>query len=64
MHSRVSNQMISHEEWFRNMKDLRTLGFVKTNGDIVHPIAQVGKVPLFMQNEQTKYFKDVFMFKP
>jgi hypothetical protein len=42
------------------MKDLRTLGFVKANGDIVHPIAQVGKMPLFMQNEQTKYFKDVF----
>jgi hypothetical protein len=50
--------MISHEKWFRNMKDLRTLGFEKTNDDIVHHITQVGK--LFMQNEHTKYFKDVF----
>jgi hypothetical protein len=35
-----------------NMKDLKTLGFEKTDGDIIHLIAQVGK--LFMQNEHTK----------
>jgi hypothetical protein len=44
--SRVSNHMTSHEEWFRNTKDLNTLGFVETSDDITHPITQIGKVPL------------------
>jgi hypothetical protein len=30
--------MTSHEEWFRNTKDLKTLGFVKTSDDTTHPI--------------------------
>jgi hypothetical protein len=55
-----SNQMTSHGEWFRNTKDLKTLGFVKTGDDTTHPITQICKVPLSMQNGQTKYLKDVF----
>jgi hypothetical protein len=51
--------MISHGEWFRDTKDLKTLGFVETNDDITHPITQISKVPLSMQDGQTKYLKDV-----
>jgi len=57
--SRASNHMTSHGEWFKNTKDLKTLGFVETGDDITHPITRIGKVPLSMQNGQTKYLKDV-----
>jgi len=53
------NYMTSHGEWFKNTKDLKTLGFVETGDDIAHPITQIGKVPLSMQDGQTKYLKDV-----
>jgi hypothetical protein len=57
--SRVSNHMTSHGEWFKDTKDLKTPRFVETSDDITHPITQIGKVPLSMQDGQTKYFKDV-----
>ncbi len=60
MDSRASNHMISHGEWFRDTKDLKTPGFVETSDDTAHPITQIGKVPLSMQDGQTKYLKDVF----
>ncbi len=55
----VSNHMINHEEWFKDTKDLKTLGFVETDDDTTHPITQIGKVPLSMQDGQTKYLKNV-----
>jgi hypothetical protein len=58
--SGASNHMTSHEEWFRNIKDLKTLGFVETSDDTTHPITQINKVPLSTQDGQTKYLKDVF----
>jgi hypothetical protein len=57
--SRASNHMTSHGEWFRDTKDLKTPGFVETGDDTTHPITQISKVPLFMQDGQTKYLKDV-----
>jgi hypothetical protein len=51
--------MINHEEWFKDTKDLKTLGFVETDDDTTHPITQIGKVPLSMQDGQTKYLKNV-----
>jgi hypothetical protein len=51
--------MTSHGEWFRDTKDLKTPRFVEIGDDITHPITQIGKVPLSMQNGQTKYLKDV-----
>jgi hypothetical protein len=51
--------MTSHGEWFRNTRDLKTLGFVETSDDTTHPITQIGKVPLSMQDGETKYLKDV-----
>ncbi len=56
----ASNHMISHGEWFRDTRDLKTPGFVKTCDDTTHPITQIGKVSLSMQDGQTKYLKDVF----
>jgi hypothetical protein len=35
-------------------------GFVEIGDDTTHPITQIGKVPLSMQDGQTKYLKDVF----
>ncbi len=55
----VSNQMTSHGEWFRDTMDLKTLRFMEIGDDITHPITQIGKVPLSMQDGQTQYLKDV-----
>ncbi len=33
---------------------------METGDDITHPITQIGKVPLSMQDGQTKYLKYVF----
>jgi len=55
----TSNHMTSHEEWFRDTTDLKTPSFMETGDDITHPITQIGKVPLCMQNGQTKYLKYV-----
>jgi hypothetical protein len=52
--------MTNHGEWFRDIKDLKTLGFVETSDDTTQPITQINKVPLSMQDGQTKYLKDVF----
>jgi hypothetical protein len=57
--SGASNHMTSHGEWFKGTRDLKTLGFVETGDDTTHPITQIGKVPLSMQDGQTKYLKDV-----
>ncbi len=59
MDSRASNHMTSHEKWFGNIKDLKIAGFVEISDDTIHPITQIGKVPLSMQDGQTKYLKDV-----
>jgi hypothetical protein len=57
--SRVSNHMTNHGEWFKNIKDLKTPRFMETGDDTTHPITQIGKVSLSMQDGQTKYLKDV-----
>jgi hypothetical protein len=57
--SGVSNHMTSHGEWFRDIRDSKTLRFMETSDDTKHPITQIGKVPLSMQDGQTKYLKDV-----
>ncbi len=36
MNSITSNHMISHGEWFKDTKDLKTVGFVKINDDTTH----------------------------
>ncbi len=59
MDSKASNHMTNHEEWFKDTRDLKTPRFVKTSDDIAHPITQIGKVALSMQDGQTKYLKDV-----
>jgi hypothetical protein len=51
--------MTSHGEWFRDARDFKTLVFVEINDDTTHPITQIGKVPLSMQDGETKYLKYV-----
>jgi hypothetical protein len=58
--SKASNHITSHEEWFRDTGDLKTPGFMETSDDTTHSITQIGKMPLSMQDGQTKYLKDVF----
>jgi hypothetical protein len=57
--SGASNHMTNHGKWFRDIRDLKTPGFVETNDDTTYPITQIDKVPLSMQDGQTKYLKDV-----
>jgi len=57
--SGASNHMISHGEWYRDIKDLKIPKFVETGDDTIHPITQIDKVPLSMQDGQTKYLKDI-----
>ncbi len=57
--SRALNHMTSHEYRFTDTKDLKTPGFVETSDDTTHPITQIGKVPLSMQDGQTKLLKHV-----
>jgi hypothetical protein len=57
---RASNHMTSHGKWFKDTKDLKTPRFVEISGDdTTHPITQISKVPLSMQDGQTKYLKYV-----
>jgi hypothetical protein len=58
----TSNHMTIHGKWFRDTKDLKTPGFMETGDDTTHPITQINKVPLSMQDGQTKYLKDVLHF--
>ncbi len=60
MDSGASNHMINHGEWFRDVRDLKTPRFVETDDDTTHPITQISKVSLSMQDGQIKYLKDVF----
>jgi hypothetical protein len=46
--------MTSHGEWFRDTKDLKTPGFVETGDDTTHPLTQIDKVPLSMQDEEPR----------
>jgi hypothetical protein len=56
----ASNHMTSHGKWFKDTRDFKTPRFVKIGDDTTHPITQIGKVPLSMQDGQTKYLKYVF----
>ena len=51
--------MTSHIEWFREIQNLERLGYVETRHDTAHLIAHIEKVPLFMQDGQTKYLGKV-----
>ncbi len=46
----TSNQMISRREQFKDMSNLRTQKLLEIIDDTTHPIAQVGKVSLSMQD--------------
>ncbi len=57
--------MTSHGEWFKDIRDLKTPGFVETGDDTIHPITknwQSAIVHARWVNKigQTKYLKYVF----
>jgi len=39
----ASNHMTSRGEWFRELKDPKTPGYVEIGDDTAHPIAHIGK---------------------
>jgi hypothetical protein len=51
--SKASNHMTDHGEWLRDIRDLKTPGFVEIGDDITHPITQIGKVPCKMSKQST-----------
>ena len=55
VYSGASNHMKSQGEWFREMKDPESPGYVETSDDIAYLIAHTRKVPLSMQDGKMKY---------
>ncbi|MCO5564511.1 hypothetical protein L7F22_018172 [Adiantum nelumboides] len=55
----ASNHMTSHGEWFKEMRQLDGPSYVETGDGSTHPIAQVEKFPLQMQDGKMKYLGDV-----
>lgn len=55
----ASSNMTSCGEWFREIKDPKTPGYVETGENTTHPITHIGEVPLSMQDGKMKYLADV-----
>jgi hypothetical protein len=51
--------MTCHGEWFKDVKDLKTLGYVEIPYYTSHCTNWQGEL-LFVQDGQTKYLKDLF----
>ena len=58
--SGASNHMTGHAEWMQDARKMEKPGFVETGDDTAHPIVQIGKIPLSMQDGKKKYMSDVF----
>ena len=58
--SGASNHMTGHAEWMQDARKMEKPGFVETGDDTAHPIVQIGKIPLSMQDGKKKYLSDVF----
>ena len=52
--SGASNHMTSCGEWFRELKDPETPGYVEIGDDTAHSIAHIGQVPLSMQDDKNE----------
>ena len=51
--SGASNHMISHQEWFHDLREPYRSGYVGTRDDTIHPIRHVGNAPFRKKGEQT-----------
>ena len=58
--SGASNHMTGHAGWMQDARKMEKLGFMETGDDTAHPIVQIGKIPLSMQDGKKKYLSDVF----
>ena len=47
--------MTGHTEWMQDARKMKKPGFVETGDDTAHPIVQIGKIPLSMQDGKKKY---------
>ena len=50
--------MMSHEDWFWELRKLERPRYVVTGDDTIHPIQLVGNVPFYEEGNQT-YIKNV-----
>ena len=57
--SGCTNHMTSHSEWFRDLKELSSPGYVETGDASMHPIKNVGSVPLQMNDGKVKCLSEV-----
>ena len=55
-----TNHMTGHAEWMQDARKMEKLGFVETGDDTAHPIVQIGKIYLSMQDGKKKYLSDIF----
>ena len=55
----ASNHMTSRGEWFRELKDPESPGYVEIGDDTAHLISHTGSVPLSMQDGKMKYLHNV-----
>ena len=46
--------MMSHQEWFRDLRTPDQPGYIETGDDTLHPIRHIGDVPFGKQGEQTQ----------
>ena len=61
--SGCTNHMTSHSEWFRDLKELSSPGYVETGDASMHPIKNVGSVPLQMNDGKVKCFLKFCMYR-
>ena len=54
----ASNHMISHEDWFKELRKPERPDYVETRDNTIHPIQHVGNVPFGEEGNQT-YIKNV-----
>ena len=60
--SSAFNHMTSHDEWFSDVRNLENPNYIEIGDDTMHPITQVDKVPLAMQDGRTKYLSNILHF--
>ena len=59
--SGASNHMTGgHAEWMQGARKMEKPRFVETGDDTAHPIVQIGKILLSMQDGKNKYLSNVF----
>ena len=64
VHSRASNHMTRHGNWFESVREPEILGYVQTGDNTTHTIKHVGDIPSWEEKGKTKYMLNVICSKP